>query len=636
MEALGLLNNFIRLHPIQAYQALQTPLFSKVIAMLDSLPVSFSEEAKPSSEEIGERLVVISAALCTLNMIMPRLPTSLDKLLDRFFIILARCLLWYDAVVQTVHPIDNGMTDDEEDDDEVDSPSRKEKIHASPILAPLLDYFTQLYGLFPANLLSFLSTPTRWLQSYYRRMRKRRHRVPSSANLSALGRDALLRPIAAAGGLTTYSSSSTSADEDASATDLPISGAEEGDVVAGQLRRKRTSTKSGGRKGQRSKTNKARRDVAAKAKKEKDAAKQKERERRRRATNFLQNAPDDARSSEGSNIPFPTANVPGDASVSSIDSSGLLPSATQSDARTPKVRIAEPEAPSENEQVATDAVDSAVDHKEYHSTDSDESLSDTSAAEMQEIEEDLGALDLEGALAVFDWTRVKELSAVSFLNCSSGSTLPFTSEGTDQNVWQPPFCMIQPYLTQHVIVPGLMETTEVEFTRNKTRFKKLEASDLIDEITRTRIPQQPASTLASHDVSSGKSVASPPPSSLSASTSMLGSSFTIEGLPENRQVLMLQSQLIFEIYQKNQLVQRLGSLLRERIATSGAEADKQNLVRTVLDHPLASILLTSLTRTATDAPNPVAEKPAKSFSGETGAITARKCIVTGTSQQVLK
>lgn len=57
---------------------------------------------------------------------------------------------------------------------------------------------------------------------------------------------------------------------------------------------------------------------------------------------------------------------------------------------------------------------------------------------------------------------------------------------------------------------------------------------------------------------------------------MLG--FSLESLPENKQIMMMQSQLIFEMYQKNQLVQRLGSLLRERIATSGAEADKQNLV----------------------------------------------------------
>lgn len=58
---------------------------------------------------------------------------------------------------------------------------------------------------------------------------------------------------------------------------------------------------------------------------------------------------------------------------------------------------------------------------------------------------------------------------------------------------------------------------------------------------------------------------------------MLGMS--IDLLPENKQMSMMQNQLIFEVYQKNQLVQRLGSLLRERIATSGAEADKQNLVR---------------------------------------------------------
>lgn len=123
-----------------------------------------------------------------------------------------------------------------------------------------------------------------------------------------------------------------------------------------------------------------------------------------------------------------------------------------------------------------------------------------------------------------------------------------------------------------------MDSTEAEFTRNKIRFKKLEASDLVDEIIRTRIPQPLSGITASYEPSTATaSVASPPPSSLSASTTMLGMS--VDSLPENRQMVMMQSQLIFEIYQKNQLVQRLGSLLRDRIATSGAEADKQNLVR---------------------------------------------------------
>lgn len=126
-------------------------------------------------------------------------------------------------------------------------------------------------------------------------------------------------------------------------------------------------------------------------------------------------------------------------------------------------------------------------------------------------------------------------------------------------------------------MPGLIESTEAEFTRNKTRFKKLEAPDLIDEITRTRLLPQPSGNLSlPYEPSVSNSVASPPPSSLSASTTMIGMS--IESLPENRQISMMQSQLIFEMYQKNQLVQRLGTLLRDRIATNGAEADKQNLV----------------------------------------------------------
>lgn len=133
------------------------------------------------------------------------------------------------------------------------------------------------------------------------------------------------------------------------------------------------------------------------------------------------------------------------------------------------------------------------------------------------------------------------------------------------------------------MVPGLTETTEAEFIRNKTRFKKLEASDLVDEITRTRIHPSLTSQTTSYDPALANSMISPPPSSLSASTNMLG--FSLESLPENKQIMMMQSQLIFEMYQKNQLVQRLGSLLRERIATSGAEADKQNLVSHFMRQP---------------------------------------------------
>jgi hypothetical protein len=125
------------------------------------------------------------------------------------------------------------------------------------------------------------------------------------------------------------------------------------------------------------------------------------------------------------------------------------------------------------------------------------------------------------------------------------------------------------------------------------RFKKLEAPDLIEEIIRTRLPQpifahhhhhqnnqhhQGSGASTSGEPMSANSLSSPPPSStITASTVMMG--LSVDTLPGDRQITFMQSQLIFEMYQKNQLVQRLGSLLRDRIATSGAEADKQNLVR---------------------------------------------------------
>lgn len=382
--------------------------------MLDGLPVSFPDGTSPSPDDVAAKLVWVSAALCTLNMLMPRLPTSLDKLLDRFFIILSRCLLWYDAVNQLTQPINDDLTEDEGDSNQGDAErqiSQRRRPRASQVLAPLLDYFTQLYGLFPANLVAFLASPTRWLQSYYRRMRKRRHRSPSSIGVSGLGRDALLRHSEAVGGLTTYSSSSTSADEDASATDLPVSGAEEGELAA-QLRKKRAA--KSGRKGQRSKSNKARRDTAAKAKKEKETVKQKERERRRRATNFLQHAPGEYSAAGQSDMKFPASKEGASSSTASnaAGSSSGLTSAVSTEARTPKVRIAEPEA-TQSEGPGDLSYDNTDDNTEARSTDSEEQVSEASDTSVQDIEEELEALDLEGALAAFDWQRARELSGVS-------------------------------------------------------------------------------------------------------------------------------------------------------------------------------------------------------------------------------
>lgn len=46
-------------------------------------------------------------------------------------------------------------------------------------------------------------------------------------------------------------------------------------------------------------------------------------------------------------------------------------------------------------------------------------------------------------------------------------------------------------------------------------------------------------------------------------------------------VTLLETQLGFEMYQKQQLVQRLGAQLRETVKEGGLEADKQNLQHTI-------------------------------------------------------
>jgi hypothetical protein len=177
-------------------------------------------------------------------------------------------------------------------------------------------------------------------------------------------------------------------------------------------------------------------------------------------------------------------------------------------------------------------------------------------------------------------------------------------------------------------------TPEAEFSRNKLRFKKLETSDIIDEISRTRIIRPPAATQArthfatstlaptysegtasahvvsgsaahvepgeetvvsplsavvSPQLSSAHTVLPPaqlpPPSfgagpaqrsdSIGATATALGAGLTSLGTSDK--VLLLSSQLGFEIYLKQHLVQRLGSDLRERVTLGGLEADKQNL-----------------------------------------------------------
>lgn len=578
VETLCLLNNYIRIHPVQAYQAFQTPLFSNIVTMLDELPIPTESGISLNTEDSGNQLLWVGSALCTLTMLMPRLPTSLDKLLDRFFIILARCLLWYDSISSAWSPTaynDVNATADNNKSPDLSASLVAPALQITPLHA-LLDFFTHLYGLFPVNLIAFLSSPVKWLQSYYKRMHKRRNRVASTINLSSMGRDALLHPFASSSSGNNYTSSSTSADEGASGTDLPMSGVEEGDEgTAAALRKRRTSKSAGGRKGQRSKINKAKRDVAARAKKEKETAKQKERERRRRSANLLEasaGAPG-AVTDQGaqSDVPFPSASENRDAEGQSNpepneteDEDGLAKASTSSKARALKVRIEEPDTPT------------VADHRSHaeaeHSSDGqDSTLSEDESA--RDIEGELEGMDLDTENANLDWDRLKVISKVS-RNMAKGS-VNFVAVLTRSLT----LCPAQPYIVQHVLSSSLLTTTEGEFSHNKNRFKKLEAPDLIDEITRTRIAPSSGSGLSSsisHDQGFSPSMASPPTSALTGSMSALG--LSVDTLANDRQVLMMQNQLIFETYQKNQLAQRLGSLLRDRIATSGAEADKQNLV----------------------------------------------------------
>jgi hypothetical protein len=263
IASLRLSNNFIRIHPGQAYHALSTPLFSTIVKRLHSLQPS------ERNTNTGRELVWASSSLTGLSMLLPQVSTSVESHLEDLFLAFVHALVWYNGSnASNSSPRDEGQ-----------DAATGETTNTPPlVLTPLLDYCTTLYGLYPSNFLSFVSAPTAWLRN--RRMKQQRHRRASSSRMSINS----VRSDLQAGNRSRRASSSTSDGLDAAldaAQQAPLPGESAADTEARVSAARRNRSKPHG-KGQRSKVSKQRRDAATRQKKVKTVEKQKEREKRRR------------------------------------------------------------------------------------------------------------------------------------------------------------------------------------------------------------------------------------------------------------------------------------------------------------------------------------------------------------------
>lgn len=168
MQALGLLNAFVRLQPPHLYQVSQTSIIAHLLRCL----------------LIDTSTVVLSLALNALIMFLPHIPSSVREHLPRLFLIYSRILVWErfsPAKIET--NVDDKMAAVEEKSDEDNDESDHngtagsndteteewEKLESSFDTAQsttpeLTHYFTFLYGLYPLNFMSYCRNPRKYLR----------------------------------------------------------------------------------------------------------------------------------------------------------------------------------------------------------------------------------------------------------------------------------------------------------------------------------------------------------------------------------------------------------------------------------------------------------------------------------------
>ena len=389
-QSLFLLNHFIWLHPVNAYQALQTPLFSSLLARLAAISPAI-KAADPS-----EDLVWISALLTTLSMLLPRIPTSLEKYLDQLFLIFARCLLWHSTFTQST-PINRSPGELEENQDV--PLADPEPPQTSTPFASLMDYFTSLYGLFPANVLYFLTSPLRWLQSHARRQIKRRRALTASSTASGPaeslhppgGRSKAAPALSGHGG----EDNSTSGDE---AFPLPGESATETAARVAAAARKKSKSRPHG-KGRRSKIQKQKKDAVSRARKEKDTLKQKEREKRRKSVG-LASGPESSQLASDTGLPMQRS-----------------ASSSESEIGQPGIEVDVPEGKERKEsRTAHDSTSEQSDDGVRADYEAEVSSSSSPVGEDEVTDQDM-AVELDDALVHTDWSYVRRLAEVGSLHC---------------------------------------------------------------------------------------------------------------------------------------------------------------------------------------------------------------------------
>ena len=383
-----LLNNFIRLHPVNAYQALQTPLFGNILLLLEAMDYVTVEAGSVRD------LAWVSSSLTFLSMLLPLIPTSLDRFLDQLFLIFARCLLWHNALSNLPNP--TADPDDGEDKDDKPPDNGSARVVMTTAFPPLLDYFTTLYGLFPANLLYFLACSIKWIQHYTQRQRKRRRTLTASSGVTGVS-DKLLPPLDILETLARTSGGETSTSYE-NPSPLPGESATDTAARVAAAMRKRAKSRPHG-KGRRSKIQKQKKDAAIRARKEKDALKQKEREKRRKNMGLASGA--------GTEITVVMAGLASHRSISSSESE-----APQAQTR---IQYSGDGGVNQGEKHYNSSSDISEEDKMHGDMEEEEVPSSDSSAEREAMDEVFN-VQIDDSITRIDWSFMRQLTEVG-LSC---------------------------------------------------------------------------------------------------------------------------------------------------------------------------------------------------------------------------
>ncbi|KHN97950.1 hamartin [Metarhizium album ARSEF 1941] len=144
--ALRLLCDFIQIQPPHLHQVLHTSLFGNLMTCLQH----------------DKSTTIVSAALTTLIMLLPHMPSSLVPHLPALFNIYGRLLFWDREHSRTAEWPDSDGTSPEPSlgwevaafDTDVDDAS----------IAHLPNYYTILYGLYPINFMDYIRKPQRYMR----------------------------------------------------------------------------------------------------------------------------------------------------------------------------------------------------------------------------------------------------------------------------------------------------------------------------------------------------------------------------------------------------------------------------------------------------------------------------------------